>query len=193
MEEDEEEAEPEKELWNAYTTVKGLTISISGLKEGKRYKFRVAAKNIMGMSLFTETRQPVEIKEQMCKSLHLICRHSGNIVQLDSEMTHILTFSSTVEPTIVMPETVSARAGAKLRVEALVSGKPAPVCKWMRGEDAVVPSSRLAVHQSGNLCVLIIKDVSRTDSGEYSLVAENSSAKVAQTLKIVIRGQYWYY
>lgn len=87
-----------------------------------------------------------------------------------------------------MPETVSARAGAKLRVEALVSGKPAPTCKWMRGEDAVVPSSRLAVHQSGNLCVLIIKDVSRTDSGEYSLVAENSSAKVVQSLKIVIRG-----
>lgn len=65
----EEEAEPEKEVWNAYTTVKGLTISISGLKEGKRYKFRVAAKNIMGMSSFTETRQPVEIKEQMCKPL----------------------------------------------------------------------------------------------------------------------------
>lgn len=69
---EEEEEEPEKEVWNAYTTVKGLTISISGLKEGKRYKFRVAAKNIMGMSLFTETRQPVEIKEQMCKSRLLI-------------------------------------------------------------------------------------------------------------------------
>lgn len=90
-----------------------------------------------------------------------------------------------------MPETVSARAGAKLRVEALVSGKPAPSCKWMRGEDKVVPSSRLAVHQSGNLCVLIIKDVSRTDSGEYRLVAENSSATVSQALKIIIRGQYF--
>lgn len=67
MVEDEEEAEPEKEVWNAYTTVKGLSVSISGLKEGKKYKFRVAAKNIMGMSMFTETRQPIEIKEQMCK------------------------------------------------------------------------------------------------------------------------------
>lgn len=66
--EEDEDAEPEPEVWNAYTTVKGLTISISGLKEGKRYKFRVAAKNIMGMSSFTESRQPVEIKEQMCKS-----------------------------------------------------------------------------------------------------------------------------
>lgn len=65
--EEEEEAEPEKEVWNAYTTVKGLTINVSGLKEGKRYKFRVAAKNIMGLSLFTETREPIEVKEQMCK------------------------------------------------------------------------------------------------------------------------------
>lgn len=93
-----------------------------------------------------------------------------------------------MEPKIVMQETVSARAGAKLRVEALVSGKPMPTCQWMRGENKVVPSSRLAVHKSGNLCVLIIKDVSRTDSGEYSLVAENSSAKVDQALKIVILG-----
>lgn len=67
--EEEEDAEPEKEVWNAYTTVKGLSISISGLKEGKRYKFRVAAKNIMGLSSFTETRQPIEVKEQMCKLL----------------------------------------------------------------------------------------------------------------------------
>lgn len=66
---EEEEEEPEKEVWNAYTTVKGLSISVSGLKEGKRYKFKVAAKNIMGLSSFTETREPVEIKEQMCKFL----------------------------------------------------------------------------------------------------------------------------
>lgn len=87
-----------------------------------------------------------------------------------------------------MPELVTAKAGAKLRVEALVSGKPAPTCQWKRGEDNVVSSSRLAVHKSQNMCVLIIKDVSRNDSGQYSLVAENSSGKVDQILKIVIRG-----
>ena len=92
-----------------------------------------------------------------------------------------------------MAEMVSARAGAKLRVEAVVSGKPAPSCKWLRGDDKVVPSSRLAVHMSGNLCVLIIKDVSRTDSGEYSLSAENSCGKVEQALKVIIRGHYDYY
>lgn len=74
--EEEEEAKPEKEVWNTYTTVKGLTVSISGLKEGKKYKFRVAAKNIMGLSIFIETRQPVEIKEQMCKFFHHIKKHA---------------------------------------------------------------------------------------------------------------------
>ena len=101
-----------------------------------------------------------------------------------------IIFLFSVEPKIIMPDVVSARAGAKLRVEALVSGKPAPVCKWMKGGNPVVSSSRLAVHKSKNLCVLIIKDVSRTDSGEYSLVAENTSAKVDQVLKIIIRGLY---
>lgn len=60
-------------MWNTYTTVKDLKISISGLKESKRYKFRVAAKNLMGLSLFNETREPVEIKEQMCKVPTLVC------------------------------------------------------------------------------------------------------------------------
>lgn len=94
-----------------------------------------------------------------------------------------------VEPKIVMQETASARAGAKLRVEAVVSGKPPPSCKWKRGDAAVVSSSRLAVHQSANLCVLIIKDVSRNDSGDYSLVAENTSGTISQPLKIIIRGE----
>lgn len=95
-----------------------------------------------------------------------------------------------VEPKVIIPEVVSAKAGSKVRVEALVSGKPAPVCQWKRGEDNVVSSSRLAVHKSQNMCVLIIKDVSRTDSGQYSLVAENSSGKVEEVMKIIIKGQY---
>lgn len=40
------------------------------------------------------------------------------------------------------------------------------------------------------MCVIIIKDVSRTDSGQYSLVAENSGGKVEEVMKIVIKGVY---
>lgn len=63
----EEEKEEKKEEWTPYTVVKGLSISIAGLKEGRKYRFRVAARNSMGSSLATETREAYEIKEQMCK------------------------------------------------------------------------------------------------------------------------------
>lgn len=70
------EKKKEKELdWTPYTVVKGLSISIVGLKEGRKYRFRVAARNSMGSSLPTETREAFEIKEQMSK---LVNQHNIN-------------------------------------------------------------------------------------------------------------------
>lgn len=65
--EDKESKEEKKEEWTPYTVVKDLSISVAGLKEGRKYRFRVAARNAMGSSLPTETREAYEIKEQMCK------------------------------------------------------------------------------------------------------------------------------
>ena len=65
--EEEEEEEEKEDVWTPYTVVKGLSISISGLKEGNSYRFRVAARNAMGCSLPTETRDPIEVKEQIRK------------------------------------------------------------------------------------------------------------------------------
>lgn len=66
-----EEVKEEKKEWTPYTTVKDLCISVVGLKEGRKYRFRVAARNAMGVSLPTETKEAYEIKEQTCKLLHL--------------------------------------------------------------------------------------------------------------------------
>lgn len=66
----EEEVHEEKKEWTPYTVVKDLCISVVGLKEGRKYRFRVAARNAMGASLPTETKEAYEIKEQMCKLLY---------------------------------------------------------------------------------------------------------------------------
>uniref|UniRef100_A0A3B5A5D0 Uncharacterized protein n=1 Tax=Stegastes partitus TaxID=144197 RepID=A0A3B5A5D0_9TELE len=90
---------------------------------------------------------------------------------------------------------LTVRAGCPIRLCATIRGRPPPKVTWRRmGIDNVVRKGKVDIIDtmtflSGNMCVLIIKDVSRTDSGEYSLVAENSSAKVSQALKIIIRGQ----
>lgn len=88
-----------------------------------------------------------------------------------------------------MPEQITIKAGKKLRVEAHVYGKPNPVCKWKKGEDDVVTSSHLAIHKADSSSVLIIKDVTRKDSGYYSLTAENSSGTDTQKIKVTVMGR----
>lgn len=95
----------------------------------------------------------------------------------------------TVPPKIILPDFVTAKAGSKLIVEALVSGKPAPVTKWKRGSDDIVTSNRLFIQKTPTMSVLMIKDVTRKDSGYYSLSAENSTSSVNQILRIIIMGE----
>lgn len=88
-----------------------------------------------------------------------------------------------------MPDVVTAKAGTKLKVEALVSGKPVPVTTWKRGSDDVVAFDRLSIQKTLSSSTLMIKDVSRKDSGYYSLTAENNISKVDQILRIIIMGK----
>lgn len=92
-------------------------------------------------------------------------------------------------PKIIMPDVVTAKAGTKLKVEALVSGKPVPVTTWKRGSDDVVAFDRLSIQKTLSSSTLMIKDVSRKDSGYYSLTAENNISKVDQILRIIIMGK----
>lgn len=59
-----EEGAPE-DKWTPYSVVKDLTIVVVGLKEGKKYKFRVAARNSVGVSLAREAEGVFEVKEQL--------------------------------------------------------------------------------------------------------------------------------
>ena len=64
------DGEPE-DKWTPYSVVKDLTIVVVGLKEGTKYKFRVAARNVAGTSLAREAEGVFEVKEQLCKSQSL--------------------------------------------------------------------------------------------------------------------------
>lgn len=59
-----EEGAPQ-DKWTPYSVVKDLTIVVVGLKEGKKYKFRVAARNSVGVSLAREAKGVFEAKEQL--------------------------------------------------------------------------------------------------------------------------------
>lgn len=105
--------------------------------------------------------------------------------------SYCLNFIS-VPPKILMPDHIGIKAGKKLRIEAHIYGKPHPICKWKKGDQDVLTSSRLAVHKADNTSVLIIKDVTRKDSDYYSLTAENSSGVATQKIKVVVMGTFHY-
>ena len=52
-------------MWTPYSVVKDMTIVVVGLKEGTKYKFRVAARNSVGVSLAREAEGVFEVKEQL--------------------------------------------------------------------------------------------------------------------------------
>lgn len=89
-----------------------------------------------------------------------------------------------------MHDVVMVRAGSKMVVEGIVAGKPAPFCKWKQGNEDVLTSDRLSVIKTLTTCTLMIKNVKRTDSGYYSLSAENSTGKVNQILRVTVMGQF---
>ena len=76
-------------------------------------------------------------------------------------------------------------------VEAIVAGKPAPFCKWKQGSEDILTSDRLSVVKTLTTCTLSIKNVTRVDSGYYSLSAANSTSSINQILKVVVMGQYY--
>ena len=88
-----------------------------------------------------------------------------------------------------MQDIVTVRAGSKMVVEAIVAGKPAPFCKWKQGSEDILTSDRLSVVKTLTTCTLSIKNVTRADSGYYSLSAVNSTSSINQIIKVVVMGQ----
>ncbi|KAK1902396.1 Titin, partial [Dissostichus eleginoides] len=145
-----------EDKWTPYSVVKDMSIVVVGLKENTKYKFRVAARNSVGVSLAREAEGIFEVKEQL------------------------------MAPKLMTPDIVSVRAGSKMVLEAIVAGKPAPFCKWKQGNEDVLTSDRLSVVKTLTSCTLITKNVKREDSGYYSLSAENSSGRVNQIIKVTV-------
>ena len=95
-----------------------------------------------------------------------------------------------VPPKIIMADSITARAGTKMVIEAIVAGKPPPFCKWRQGAEDVLTSDRLVVHKTPTTCMMTIKNITRKDSGYYSLSVENSTARINQILKVVVMGMF---
>ncbi|XP_034540952.1 titin-like [Notolabrus celidotus] len=82
--------------------------------------------------------------------------------------------------------TSTVKNGGDLKVEIPVVGHPAPKIEWKRDGQAVKETSRLEVLNTSSLTVLHIRHAAREHSGQYSIIASNSSGKYTGEITVVV-------
>lgn len=154
------EAPVEKE-WTMFTPPSGIQatkLTITDLKEGGEYQFRVYAINSEGVGEAANVHGTVVTSD----------RAEAPEIELDAELRKVL----------------SVRAGGTLRLFVTIRGRPEPAVKWEKVDSTL--TERAVIDTTSSFTMLVIDNVNRFDSGKYSLTLENSSGKKSAIVAVRI-------
>lgn len=129
------------------TGIQATKFTITDLKEGGEYQFRVCAINSEGVGEAAYVHGAVVISD----------RTEAPEIELDADLRKV----------------VSVRAGGTLRLFVTIRGRPEPTVKWEKVEGTL--TDRTAIDTTSSYTMLVIDNVNRFDSGKYSLTLNNSS------------------
>lgn len=154
------EAPVEKE-WTMCTPPSGIQatkLTITDVKEGGEYQFRVSAINSEGVGEAANVHGTVVASDRV----------EAPEMELDAELRKV----------------VSVRAGGTLRLFVTIRGRPEPAVKWEKVEGVL--TERAVIDTTSSYTMLVIDNVHRFDSGKYSLTLENSSGKKSAVVAVRI-------
>ena len=143
------EAAVEKE-WSMCTPPAGIQatkLTITDLKEGGEFQFRVCAINSEGVGEAANVSGSVVTTEKV----------EAPEIELHADLRKVL----------------SVRAGGTLRLFVTIRGRPEPAVKWEKVEGSL--TDRAVIEATSSYTMLVIDNVNRFDSGKYSLTLENNS------------------
>lgn len=140
------------------TGIQATTLSITDLKEGGEYQFRVCAINSEGVGEAANVHGSVVTSDRV----------EAPEMELDADLRKV----------------VSVRAGGTLRLFVTIRGRPEPTVKWEKVEGTL--TDRALIDTTTSYTMLVLDNVNRFDSGKYSLTLENSSGSKSATVAVRI-------
>ncbi|KAK3574167.1 hypothetical protein QTP86_003453 [Hemibagrus guttatus] len=141
---------------------------------GREYKFRVYAKNDMGLSEPSES----PIWEAFKKK-------GKFIVNLPEPKK--LNFQSAPKFTVPLKVHIAPK-GYECYMSCAMSGTPTPHVTWYHNNVSLNTNTNFYISNTCGVCSLLILMVCPKDTGEYKVVAENSLGQAETSTKLTVRG-----
>ena len=93
-----------------------------------------------------------------------------------------------IDLSVAMKSLLTVKAGTSVCLDATVFGKPKPTVSWKKDGTLLKPSEGIKMATKRNLCTLELFSVTRKDSGDYTITAENPSGSKSATIKLKVLG-----
>ncbi|MCJ8729439.1 hypothetical protein PDJAM_G00106340 [Pangasius djambal] len=144
------------------------------IMQGREYKFRVYAKNDMGLSEPSESPTWGSFKKK------------GKLI-LNQPEPKKLNFQSAPRFTVPLKLHVAPK-GYECYMSCAVSGNPTPHVTWYHNNVSLNTNTNYYISNTCGVCSLLILLVGPKDTGEYKVLAENSLGQAESSTKLTVRG-----
>lgn len=92
-----------------------------------------------------------------------------------------------------MKNLIVVKAGENVLLDAEIFGKPLPKVSWKRNAAPLVLTEGMKMTQKKHLHFLELYCVTRKESGDYSITAENINGTKYATVKVKVLGKLYFF
>ncbi|XP_051779360.1 immunoglobulin superfamily member 22-like isoform X2 [Erpetoichthys calabaricus] len=159
--------------FTAADRVFGNKYTVTGLLPGRKYFFRVIARNNIGDSDPLDSKEPFVIAKEK--------------EHFKLNMKEYVRKDLSLKPEFVVPlKDHSVCRGHDCTMSCAFVANPQPQVSWYKGEVKISENPKFWQTTANNVCTLTIPTCSLKDSGEYTLVVENSLGQAKCKCKLFV-------
>ncbi|KAI4536594.1 hypothetical protein MG293_012797 [Ovis ammon polii] len=150
--------------------------TLVGVLPGHEYHFRVVAKNELGASEPSDTRQPWVVPRQPPDK---VAARAPSYREPD--LSQKPRFLVGLRPHLLP-------LGSECCMTCAVQGQPRPHVSWFKNDQSLANHPAAYTTDVMGVCSLVIPSVSATDGGQYKAVAENTLGQAVSTATLIVVG-----